>query len=173
MRRFFHVGAIAMKRRKTDLIVIHCSATRAAQDVSAADINRWHKQQGWSGIGYHYVITRSGALQKGRGVDEVGAHVAGLNAVSVGICLVGGLNNQNARPENNFTPQQFETLRKLLDELTIRYPGAKVCGHRDLSPDKDRDGVVEKHEWLKDCPCFEAPQWAKDNGYKPLTGAYR
>ena len=50
-------------------------------------------------------------------------------------------------------------MAQLVRDLLARYPGAQVVGHRDLSPDKDGDGVVERHEWLKDCPCFDVPAW--------------
>ena len=42
--------------RKIDSIIVHCSATKAGQDFTAADIDRWHRERGFNGIGYHYVI---------------------------------------------------------------------------------------------------------------------
>lgn len=142
-----------MKRKSTGWLVVHCSATRAIQDVGAADIRRWHKAMGWADIGYHYVIRRSGKVEAGRPVDNVGSHVAGHNANSVGICLVGGLNNVTFRPENNYTPQQWTALKKLLGDLLKRYPKARVLGHRDFPRVK------------KACPCFNAKVWAKRNGF--------
>ena len=41
--------------RKISLIVVHCSAVRPWKRSSAADIDGWHKDKGWKGIGYHYV----------------------------------------------------------------------------------------------------------------------
>jgi N-acetylmuramoyl-L-alanine amidase len=142
-----------LNRKRTDHLVIHCSATRAVMDVGAADIRRWHRAQGWSDIGYHYVIRRSGKLETGRPLETIGTHVKGHNTDSVGICLVGGLNNQTFKPENNYTPQQWDTLRKLLTGLLKKYPKAKVLGHRDFA------GVA------KACPCFNAKTWAKQNGF--------
>jgi N-acetylmuramoyl-L-alanine amidase len=142
-----------VNRKRTDHLVIHCSATRAVQDVGAADIRRWHRAQGWDDIGYHFVIRRSGKVEAGRAVDAIGSHVKGNNADSVGICLVGGLNNQTFKPENNYTPQQWEALKKLLSSLLKKYPKAKVLGHRDFP------GVQ------KACPCFPARTWAKQNGF--------
>lgn len=138
-----------MKRKTTNRIVLHCSATRAIQNVGAADIRKWHKAQGWSDIGYHYVIRRDGRVERGRAEDEVGSHVKGHNATSVGVCMVGGLNNVTWKPESNFTPAQWAALEKLVRSLTIRYPLAKVLGHRDFP------GVQ------KACPCFDARVWAK------------
>lgn len=142
-----------MNRKSTNWLVIHCSATRAVMDVGVADIRKWHMAQGWADIGYHYVIRRSGKVETGRPLDSIGSHVKGHNANSVGICLVGGLNNDTFKPENNFTPQQWESLVRLLKTLTAKYPKAKVLGHRDFP---------NVH---KACPGFNAKPWAKKNGF--------
>ncbi|KAA2237254.1 N-acetylmuramoyl-L-alanine amidase [Salinarimonas soli] len=152
-------------RSRTDLIVLHCSATRAGQAVTAAQIRDWHLARGFSDIGYHRVIRRDGTVEAGRPLDAVGAHVAGHNARSVGVCLVGGLDDRTGAPADTFTPAQWTALRALVGELVARYPGARVLGHRDLSPDLDGDGVVEPREWLKSCPCFDARAWAWREGF--------
>lgn len=151
-------------RKSTKYIVLHCSATRAKQQVTAAQIRQWHKAQGWSDIGYHYVIGRDGLIERGRADGLIGSHVAGHNSNTLGVCLVGGLNNETAKPEDNFTVAQKAAAAKLIRELLGRYPGATVLGHRDLSPDRNGDGVIQKSEWLKDCPCFDARTFAHDNG---------
>ncbi|MGI9293423.1 MAG: lysozyme, partial [Pseudomonadales bacterium] len=60
---------------------------------------------------------------------------------------------------NNFTEDQFDSLLSILVMLERAYPGAEVLGHRDLSPDLDGDGVIEEHEWLKECPSFDVRAW--------------
>jgi N-acetylmuramoyl-L-alanine amidase len=141
-------------RKSTNWIAIHCSATRPSQDVGAADIRKWHKAQGWSDIGYHFVIRRNGKIEKGRVVDAVGAHVAGFNASSVGICMVGGVSQKDfTKAENNFTKEQFAALRSLLTWVSARYPKAKVRGHRDFP------------KVNKACPSFDAIAWAKKEGF--------
>lgn len=146
-------------RRRTDFIVVHCSATPPDSDIGVDEIRDWHvNRNGWSDIGYHAVIRRDGEIEFGRHFDVVGAHVQGQNWRSVGICLVGGVDKDN-KPESNFTGDQFESLTILLDMLERAYPFAKVLGHRDLSPDLDGDGVIEQHEWVKDCPCFDVYTW--------------
>ena len=152
--------------RDITAIVIHTSATRANMFVDAAMIDKWHKANGYRKIGYHYVIRRDGRVELGRKETEGGAHVRNHNYNTIGICLVGGLNNQTGAAENNYTPQQWNELRKLLNNLTKRFPNAYVLGHRDYSPDLDKDGVVEAHEWFKECPCFDAPMWARENGFR-------
>lgn len=140
------------KRAKTDFIAIHCSAT-GQQNFTAADIDKWHRKQGWVCIGYHYVIRRDGTVEEGRDVDVVGAHVSGFNDVSVGICMVGGVDaNDHTKAKNNFTDAQFNSLKQLLVDLKIKYPKAKIQGHRDFPNVK------------KACPSFEVKDWLKSVG---------
>ncbi len=150
-------------RSRTDLIVLHVSATPPSLDIGAREIDGMHKARGWKGIGYAYVIRRNGAVEKGRPDNQVGAHVEGWNSVSLGICVVGGV-DARGKAENNGTPEQYAALERLLQDLLKRYPHAAVCGHRDLSPDGDRDGVIEPHEFIKECPCFDAIPWARSKG---------
>ena len=89
---------------------------------------------------------------------DVGAHVRGHNYQSVGVCLVGGLDD-DGEPADNFTAAQFSSLRNVIAMLASAWPGADVLGHRDLSPDLDGDGIISSDEWLKDCPCFDVKQW--------------
>lgn len=136
-------------RQRTDYLVVHCSATRPEMDVGAFEIRQWHKAKGWQDIGYHRVIRRNGEVESGREIWKIGSHVHGLNAVSVGICLVGGL-DQNMKPSDNFTAAQKRSLRKELIALQRQYPGAKIVGHRD---------VIQKGDPPKDCPCFDVRAW--------------
>ena len=149
-------------RRRTDYIVVHCSATGPDSDIGADEINEWHKARGWSGIGYHAVIRRDGEIEFGRHFDEAGAHVQGQNIRSVGVCMVGGV-GADGKAEDNFTDEQFESLQAIVKVLILAYPFALIVGHRDLSPDLDGDGIIEKHEWLKDCPSFDVIKWAEKN----------
>ena len=139
-------------------IVVHCSATLPRPDIDIKDIDRMHKERGWRSCGYHYVIPTDGRLQGGRSLNEIGAHTKGHNRVSWGVCLVGGINS-SGKSENNFTHEQMSSLRSVLKTLKQNAPQAEILGHRDLSPDLDGDGVIERHEWIKDCPCFDVREW--------------
>lgn len=153
-----------MRRRATTKIVVHCSATSKNRDFSAADIDETHRREGWSGIGYAAVIRRNGLIEFGRHFDDQGAHVAGHNHNTVGVCLIGGLGLDGKPGESffdTFTDEQEDSLRALLGVLELAYPGAEIVGHRDLSPDLDGDGIVERHEWLKQCPTFDVQRWLK------------
>jgi N-acetyl-anhydromuramyl-L-alanine amidase AmpD len=122
------------------------------------EIDGWHRARGWNGVGYHAVVRRDGTIEFGRHFDEAGAHVKGQNYRSVGVCLVGGV-NEDGNAEDNFSTEQMESLMAIVATLERAYPDAEVLGHRDLSPDLDGDGIVEKHEWIKDCPCFDVREW--------------
>lgn len=139
-------------------LVVHCSATPATRDIGVAEIRAMHKRQGWRDVGYHYVIRRDGRVEKGRPDNEPGAHVQGHNGHSLGICMVGGV-KPDMSAECNFTDAQFVALGKLLDQLHAKHPAAGICGHRDLSPDRNGDGKVTKGEWVKECPTFDVPLW--------------
>lgn len=135
--------------RPIDLIVIHCSATPADLDVGRAEIDEWHRKRGWRGVGYHYVIRRSGALEHGRPETAIGAHAEGYNARSIGVCLVGGVRHGSAGgliAESNFTAAQWVRLRGVIRDLHQRYPDAKIVGHRDLNAGKE-------------CPSFSVRDW--------------
>lgn len=142
-------------RDRTDLIVVHCSATGPKSDIGKREITQWHLKRGFVTIGYHYVIRRDGSIEVGRRETEIGAHVAGHNSNSVGVCMVGGVDTQG-KPSDNFTVTQYDSLRLLLGHLTTRYSSAKIVGHRDLSPDHDEGlpGWSSRH-----CPGFDLSKW--------------
>lgn len=143
------------KSRKINLIVVHCSATPANRDYSPDMLLRDHKARGFSTYGYHFYVRKSGQRVQLRPLEMIGAHVTGFNRDSVGICYEGGL-DAAGKPADTRTLQQKDAIAALLRELVIHFPDAEICGHRDLSPDKDGDGVIEPQEWIKMCPCFDA-----------------
>ncbi|MCV4268237.1 N-acetylmuramoyl-L-alanine amidase [Pseudomonas capsici] len=153
-----NTSPVLKERDSTDLIVVHCSATRANADIGVRDITQWHIQRGFDTVGYHYVIRRNGELETGRAENTIGAHVRGHNSNSIGVCLAGGVDTNN-KPENNFTAAQFATLETLLGQLKGRYPTAQILGHRDLSPDRNGDGKITPNEFIKACPSFDVREW--------------
>jgi N-acetyl-anhydromuramyl-L-alanine amidase AmpD len=132
-------------RRTTTGIVLHCAFTPAKMDVGVAEITRWHKERGFRTIGYHWVIRRDGTVEAGRPEREIGAHclAQGMNSVSIGICLVGGM--ERGKPANNFLPEQFTACAKLIADIRRRYRAIlRVTGHND-------------HEPGRACPNFDVP----------------
>ena len=149
-----------MKKEDIDAIVVHCSATRAGQDVRASDIDKWHKERGFKMIGYNYVIDLDGTVEIGRPLTMDGAHcnTSGTsgkpyNKHSIGICYVGGL-DKDGNPADTRTDEQKTAMHTLVLRLMEKYPIVEVIGHRDASPDKNGDGEITQNEWIKMCPCF-------------------
>ena len=140
--------------RKIDLIVIHCSATRADRSLTLDDLEMQHRRRGFNGTGYHYYIRKDGTVHLTRPIERIGAHVKGFNSNSVGICYEGGLDAHGC-PADTRTPEQRAALKLLVHQLLETFPGSRVCGHRDLSPDRNGNGEIEPEEWIKACPCFE------------------
>ena len=158
-----------------DWLVVHTAACRADMDIGVKEIRHLHLLRGFSDVGYHYIIRRDGTYEKGRTDTTPGAHARGYNMHSLGICLIGGTtkglsgnaiptaadwyaNYATNRPaaENNYTPAQFKTLRKILADLKVTHPDAEILGHCDLP------GVA------KACPCFDVREWlATLNEEKP------
>lgn len=149
--------SIKKSRRQIDGIVIHCTATKPGKDLTVEDVRRMHKAQGWSDIGYHYLVRLDGRIETGRDVDIIGAHVSGHNAHTIGVCYVGGL-DATGKPYDTRTYNQKQSLLNLLKILRATYPKATIKGHRDYSPDKNNNGSIESWEWIKACPCFSAIQ---------------
>lgn len=144
--------------RNIKYIIVHCSATAEGRDFHAKDIDRWHRHRGFNSIGYHYVVDLDGKIEAGRPESQVGAHCQGYNSVSIGVCYIGGLAKDGKTPKDTRTPAQKRALIDLLRKLKKQYPGARICGHRDLSPDLNHDGKIEPAEWVKACPCFNAEE---------------
>ena len=136
------------------MIVVHCSATREDCTLSPEDLDRLHRRRGFNGTGYHYYIRKDGTVHLTRPIERIGAHAKGFNAHSIGICYEGGL-DARGNPKDTRTPEQRSALHLLVYQLLQQFRNARVCGHRDLSPDLDGDGKVEPWEWVKQCPCFE------------------
>ena len=129
-------------RRNITKIIIHCSATPEGEDKTVADIRKDHKAQGWSDIGYHYVVYRNGHVEPGRDVDIIGAHCDGHNTHSIGVVYVGGLAKDGKTAKDTRTEEQKAAMLCLLMDLKKIYPKARIHGHRDFA--------------RKDCPCFDA-----------------
>lgn len=113
-------------RTCTRRIIIHHSAS---PDVPAGVIHSWHRQRGWSGLGYHAIIRRDGTIEGGRPLETVGAHAgAAHNHDSIGICLTGDF--MQYQP----SPPQLDSLQRLVDYLEHRYETKlEVLRHKDVA----------------------------------------
>lgn len=178
-------------KRKVNHIIIHCAATPNGKTFTAADINRMHKARNFKrdsqavrnfnpdlgNIGYHFIVGIDGSIETGRHPEEVGAHVQGNNAKSIGVCMIG---------TDKYTKVQWESLRTCIINLSTIIQGKphatadgalnafndmriSIKGHRDYSPDLNGNGIIERTEWIKTCPGFDVAKWIKD-GMMPMEG---
>jgi len=138
--------------RPINEIIVHCTATRpewmADKPTAAkvAEIDAWHRQRGWSQVGYHYLIDRDGTVAAGRPVEKVGAHVKGHNKGTIGVSLIGGHGSAESDDfADNYTPEQDAALRKLLASLKAAHGITKVSAHHDYA--------------AKACPGFDLKRW--------------
>jgi len=156
--------------RQVTTIVIHCSDSPNGRPDTAKDIDAWHQKRGWhrtdyfrvkkgfntglTSIGYHFVICTNGTVQTGRHPDEIGAHVAGHNSHSIGICMIGN---------DRFTPEQWSSLDTLVKQLQATIAGS-------VTPVKNIAivGHYQFPESHKTCPNFDVPAWLA-NGRVPQT----
>ena len=140
--------------RPINTIIIHCAATPPSMNIGVKEIDRWHRLRGFFGIGYHYVIRRDGNIETGRDLNKIGAHAENHNTGSIGICLVGGVDKEN-KPECNFTKEQWESLKELVESLKKSIPTiTHIIGHNEVAN--------------KACPSFNVQKWIK-NGMKGLN----
>lgn len=164
--------------KKITNIIVHCSASPWG---CAREIRKWHTDpkpagNGWSDIGYHFVIQNGrplpdlyltamdGAIEAGRRLDgdmdiepgETGIHALGYNYNSIGICLIGERRKlplpqgegQGEGGVATFSLEQMDSLKFLLFDLCRLYgvPAEKVLGHYETE-----SGVKQG----KTCPDFD------------------
>lgn len=126
-------------------VIIHCADTPNGKEFHATDIDKWHRERGWNGIGYHWVICVDGTIEAGRHPETVGSHAEGHNAKSLGICLIG---------KDKFTREQWTALESLVKGLMGEWPTAAVKGHYEVAKNS------------KTCPNFDVRSWVAD-GFMP------
>ena len=138
--------------RPINEIIVHCTATRpewmAGEPTAAkvAEIDSWHRQRGWSQVGYHYLVDMDGTVAAGRPVEKVGAHCRGHNKGTIGVALFGGHgSSERDKFSDHYTVEQNKALRELLADLSDTYGVKKITGHNQYA--------------AKACPGFDVPRW--------------
>lgn len=140
-----------MKKRKiTDAIVIHCTATPEGRDYRVEEIREWHRARGFEDIGYHYLIGLNGEVKSGRSEELEGAHCpeGGMNRRGVSVCYVGGVDN-GGRPKDTRTKEQKLAMESLVRRLMAKFQIRKerVYGHNEFA--------------RKACPSFDVRTWVR------------
>lgn len=132
--------------RKINKIIVHCSASPEGRNDTIEDIDRWHRAQGFTEVGYHYVVHLDGAIVEGRPITKAGAHCSGHNANSIGVCYIGGLTKDCKGYKDTRTEAQKKALFFLLSDLKAKYPSAVIHGHSDFT-NKNCPGFNAKSEY--------------------------
>lgn len=129
-------------------IVVHCSATPEGTPFNAADIDRWHRDRGWNGIGYHAVVLLYGTVESGRDESLAGAHVRGHNKDSLSVVYIGGVAADGRTAKDTRTALQRVALRRVVLGWMLKYriSASRVYGHYEL------DGG-------KACPSFDMDEF--------------
>ncbi len=116
-------------------LAVHHSVSSLSTTVE--DIDQWHKDRGWDGIGYHWVIEGDGELKVGRPFTKQGAHVSGHNDHCWGICLVG----DNTKAGREWTDEQLLTLKLFIALLGWAMPSIQVKTHNEISSSSECPGM--------------------------------
>ena len=145
--------------RTIKYIVVH--ATGGSLRTTIKELLLVFKGLGWKNPGYHYVVAADGTITQLLSEDKVSNGVRGYNRMLINVAYIGGLDAKGKYADTR-TPEQKEALRKLLGMLHKKYPAAEIRGHRDFSPDLNRNGIIEPNEFIKACPCFDAKKEYKD-----------
>lgn len=123
-------------------MVVHCTATQPSAKIE--DIKAyWKNSLKWKNPGYHYIIKAEGEIVALLPIDQISNGVAGYNSVSINISYIGGIDKQG-KPKDTRTPEQKASILKLLRDLRVMFPNAKIQGHRDFP------------KVAKACPSFDA-----------------
>lgn len=139
--------------RTIKYIAVHCTASHQSQTIES--LRQEFLRKGWTNPGYHYVVSPDGKITQLLDEDKVSNGVKGFNSVSINVAYIGGI-DINGKPIDNRTEEQKQSLRSLLKLLHNKYPTAVIQGHRDFSPDLNKDGKITSNEYIKACPCFDA-----------------
>jgi N-acetylmuramoyl-L-alanine amidase len=141
--------------RNIKYIAVHCTASH--QSMTIEGLKQEFKRKGWVNPGYHYVVSPDGKIGQLLDEEKVSNGVRGYNSETINVAYIGGIDT-NGKPIDNRTDAQKASLRSLLKMLHKKYPTAVIQGHRDFSPDLNKDGKITSNEWMKACPCFNAKE---------------
>jgi len=139
-------------------VVVHWSAHFLNQDIGAEEIHGQQKNDGFKGIGYHYVIRKDGTIERGRPINKEGAHAKanGHDKYSIGIAFVGGYtvnsNSGLANPpygKESLNDEQMKALKMFFNAFYKVWPGGQAWGHNDTDPQNEPDPGFPVPEFVR------------------------
>ena len=136
--------------------MIHCTA--GWQNEPTKDVLAHFRSLGWKNNGYHFLISADGNIEQITHLDTVANGVSGFNSNSIHISYKGGVEKKDGKitAVDNRTDAQKQALTAIIKALKALHPQAVIKGHRDFSPDKNKNGKIDTWEYIKMCPCFDA-----------------
>jgi len=120
------------KDREVHSIIIHCSASKVDLKTNAKTIHKWHLDRGFSGCGYHFVITGDGTIQYGRDTKNIGSHAKGHNTGTIGVCYIGGVDSKGKVIVDSMNEAQSHSMKTIIRTLKKIYGSKTVIGHNEL-----------------------------------------
>lgn len=141
--------------RQIKYIFVHCTASYQS-NTTEQTLRDEFKRKGWKNPGYHIVIKTNGNIINMLSEESIANGVSGYNSNAIHVAWIGGIDKLHPKGIDNRTPEQKAALLDILAKLKRKYPQAKILGHRDISPDTNKNGVVDPWERIKECPCFDA-----------------
>jgi hypothetical protein len=131
--------------RVVSQIILHHSES-ARDTTTLADIDAWHKVNGWGvqvgdrviHCGYHGVITGDALFHVARPATVIGAHAYGFNAHTVGYCLTGNDDCTDAQVDRFIQVCAAQckkaAAKDTRDGVRWEVTPAQILGHRDVDP---------------------------------------
>lgn len=129
--------------------IVHCAYTRPSMDISIDWIDKLHKKNGWSGVGYNTFFKRDGTRQSGRPLEQIGAHTLSFNHNSIGVCYAGGMGEKGG-VEDNITVDQWFAIMDDFRAAQEVYPNILMAGHNQFN--------------AKACPSFDVRDYCRKHG---------
>ena len=123
VEKSYSLNGVLKKRIKTDTIFLHHAS---AKTCTPEQVDSWHKQRGWTCIGYHFLVRKDGTIYRGRPENVVGAHASNHNNTSIGICAEGNFEIEI------MSEVQKRALIELVSYLRKKYNISKVLRHKDI-----------------------------------------
>lgn len=155
LAKFF--DTIKKSKRIISWLVLHCHAGWNTDKNSSLHAT-WRSLK-WKNPGYHFVFDADGTVWLFNSIDNISNGVAGHNANSIHLSYKGGIEKTKEGKiiaKDTRTEAQKQSLAKVLQGLKKLHPNATIRGHRDFSPDRNKNGRIDKWEYIKECPCFDA-----------------
>ena len=136
-------------KRNIKFIVVHCTATPSNTTIDSIK-HYWKDVRKWGDTaGYHYIIEADGEVTQLLAEEKNSNGVYAHNSECINMAYIGGVDKEG-KPKDTRTNAQKHAMFDLIVELTEKYTGAKVLGHRDFP------------NVAKACPSFDVRTWLEN-----------